>query len=258
MAETRVKCLNEFMGIGNQMASQPENGGKSRQYKCIFFDLDHTLWDYECNARETLLELHTSYKLEGKGITFEDFHQHFKTVNFNLWQLYDRGLIDNEVIRNERFKQILEPFQAYEEKLCADLSQEYLYACPKKAALVPFARQVLEYLFARYSLTVVTNGFEEIQAVKLLSGNITHYFNHVITSHKAGFKKPSREIFDYALSVNNLQCHEVVMIGDNLITDIGGARNAFIDTVFYNPDEIIHSEEVNHEIRCLSELKNIL
>ncbi len=246
------------MSIDTIRPSQAQNGLKSPHYKCIFFDLDHTLWDYECNARETLLELHSAYKLLEKGIRFEDFHQHFSTVNFRLWELYDRGLIDNDVIRKERFKQILEPFQAYEEKLCADLSHEYLYGCPKKANLVPFAKEVLDYLSKHYALTIVTNGFEEIQTVKLLSGNITHYFDHVVTSQSAGFKKPSREIFDYALSVNGLQCHEVIMIGDNLITDMGGASNASIDTVFFNPSGVTHSSPVNHEIRCLSELHNIL
>lgn len=227
-------------------------------YKCVFFDLDHTLWDYECNARETLQELHTSFNLAGKGIDFEEFHQKFKKVNFHLWQLYDRGLINNDVIRHQRFKQVLEHFNAHEEKLNATLSEEYLYGCPKKAKLVPYAKEVLEYLSEHYALTVVTNGFEEIQTVKLVSGNITHYFDHVITSQKAGYKKPSREIFDYALAVNNLACHEVIMIGDNLVTDIGGARNACIDTVFFNPEGLRHEEEVKHEIRCLSELQNIL
>lgn len=229
-----------------------------RPYKCVFFDLDHTLWDYECNARETLLDLHASHKLSERGIDFEEFHQKFKTVNFNLWQLYDRGAINNDVIRHQRFKQVLEHFNAHEEELSAVLSEEYLYGCPKKANLVPYAKEVLDYLSAHYSLTVVTNGFEEIQTVKLLSGNITHYFDHVVTSQKAGFKKPSKEIFDFALALNNLQCHEVIMIGDNLITDIGGARNACIDTVFYNPDKVPHREQVKHEIRCLSELQNIL
>jgi putative hydrolase of the HAD superfamily len=246
------------MSINMVKTGRLSNGTNSRPYRCIFFDLDHTLWDYECNARETLLELHAAFNLIEKGIVFEDFHRHFKTVNFQLWELYDRGLIDNEVIRSERFKQILEPFKAYEEKLCADLSHEYLYGCPKKANLIPYAKEVLDYLSAHYSLTIVTNGFEEIQSVKLLSGNITHYFNHVITSQKAGFKKPSREIFDYALTVNSLSSHEVIMIGDNLITDIGGAKNASIDTIFYNPAGVTHSSEVDHEIRCLSELQNIL
>lgn len=240
---------------GTSLAGSAENG---RRYKCIFFDLDHTLWDYECNAREMLYDLHNSYGLANRGIDFDAFHTHFKTINFQMWELYDRGLIDNEVIRHQRFKKVLERFKVSDEKLSADLSQEYLHGCPKKANLLPYAREVLDYLSQHYALTVVTNGFEEIQTVKLMSGNITHYFDHVITSQKAGYKKPAREIFEYALHVNNLQCEDVIMIGDNLITDIGGARNACIDTVFYNPGAVAHQEQVRHEIRCLSELQNIL
>ena len=230
----------------------------SRNYKCIFFDLDHTLWDYEGNAREMLFELHAYYNLLDKGIPFEDFHQHFRVINLQLWDLYDRGLIDNEVIRTQRFRKVLEKFNFVDDKLSANLSHEYLYGCPKKCNLIPYAKEVLEYLSRSYSLTVVTNGFEEIQHVKLLSGNITQYFNHVITSQKAGYKKPARQIFDYALAVNNLACNEVVMIGDNLITDIGGAQNACIDTIFYNPGAVSHSSQVHHEIKCLSELQRIL
>jgi YjjG family noncanonical pyrimidine nucleotidase len=231
---------------------------RTRSYKCIFFDLDHTLWDYEGNARETLLELHTFYKLHERQIAFDDFHQQFKQINFELWEQYDRGLIDNEVIRTQRFKKVLDHFSVSDEKLNAALSHEYLYGCPKKSNLVPYAKEVLDYLSHHYTLTVITNGFEEIQTVKLLSGNITHYFNHVITSQKAGHKKPAREIFDYALALNKLACDEVIMIGDNLLTDIAGAKNACIDHVFYNPGGVEHFEQVSHEIRCLSELQTIL
>jgi putative hydrolase of the HAD superfamily len=227
-------------------------------YKSIFFDLDHTLWDYECNSREMLSDLHTSFNLAGRGIAFDDFHRHFKKINFALWDLYDRGMVDHNAIRDERFKQVLEQFHVQDVRLSADLSHEYLYGCPKKCNLVPHAKEILEYLSGNYSLTIVTNGFDEIQSIKLLAGQITHYFHHVITSQKAGFKKPARGIFEYALSVNNLQCHEALMVGDNLLTDIAGARNAAIDSVFYNPDAVTHSEKVKHEIRSLSELRNIL
>lgn len=240
---------------GSTAAAVRKNG---RTYKCIFFDLDHTLWDYECNAKEMLLDLHLTHQLAGRGIVFEEFHRQFSLVNVELWQLYDNGLIDNEVIRTQRFKKVLAHFGVADEQLNAALSHEYLHGCPKKSKLVPYAKQVLDYLSGHYSLTVVTNGFEEIQHVKLSSGNITHYFNHVVTSQKAGHKKPSREIFEYALSLNNLRCDEVIMIGDNLITDIGGARNASIKTIFYNPAAVVHSQEVSHEIRCLSELQQIL
>lgn len=229
-----------------------------RHYKSIFFDLDHTLWDYEGNAREMLLELHTEYKLAEREIPFGEFHQHFKVINVELWDLYDRGLIDNEVIRTQRFLKVLARFNVADEKLNATLSHEYLHGCPKKCNLVPYAESVLSYLSENYRLTVVTNGFEEIQHVKLMSGNITHYFDHVVTSQKAGCKKPARGIFDYALAVNGLGCREVVMVGDNLVTDMGGARSACIDTIFYNPAALVHSAEVDHEINCLSELRNIL
>lgn len=231
---------------------------KADEYKCVFFDLDHTLWDYECNARDMLMELHESFDLESLGIPSDEFQAHFRVINLELWDLYDRGLISNEVIRTQRFKRVLAKFSVDSDTLNESLSHEYLYGCPKKTQLVPHARETLEYLSRNYALTVVTNGFDEIQSIKLLSGNITHYFDHVITSQKAGYKKPAREIFDYALSVNGLECHEVIMIGDNLTTDIQGARNASIDTVYYNPMAQHHSEIVDHEIRCLSELRNIL
>jgi putative hydrolase of the HAD superfamily len=246
------------MSLNGSQAAAAANSDRSREYKCIFFDLDHTLWDYECNAREMLAELHVAHNLLDRGIAFEDFHRSFSQVNFELWQLYDTGLINNDVIRTQRFKKVLAHFQVDDEKLNDALSHEYLYGCPKKSNLIPHAKEVLDYLAQHYSLTVVTNGFEEIQAIKLLSGNITHYFDHVITSQKAGHKKPAREIFDYALSVNGLRCDQVVMIGDNLITDIGGAKNASIDTIFYNPGALVHSQQVKHEIRCLSELQTIL
>ena len=230
-----------------------------RKYKCIFFDLDHTLWDYETNSAETLLELYDGHNLHSKGVPkFQDFLNRFKKVNTDLWSLYDRGLIDSEVIRGERFKQILEPFNAYEQKLSEDLSREYLDICPRKGNLIPHAIDILNYLANYYRLAVITNGFEEIQNQKLTAGNLHTYFDHVVTSQKAGFKKPSREIFDCALQLNGITSMEAVMVGDNLITDIGGAKNASIDAVFFNTEEVIHNETLHFEIRSLEELRSIL
>jgi YjjG family noncanonical pyrimidine nucleotidase len=235
-----------------------ELNGKS-VYKCVFFDLDHTLWDYETNSKETLLELYASYDLRLRGVyDFESFHERFKIVNTALWELYDRGEINSEIIRRERFKQILEHFSAYEEKLSADISNDYLHTCPKKCNLMPGAIETLNYLSDKYTLAVITNGFEEIQNTKLCSGKLQHYFKHIITSQKAGHKKPAKEIFEYAMKANSVVARQSIMIGDNLITDIGGAKNASIDTVFYNPDQISHTTEVKHEIRSLAELQNIL
>lgn len=229
------------------------------QYTCLFFDLDHTLWDYETNSKETLQELFTAYSLDQKGVSdFASFHKEFRRVNAELWVLYDAGKIDSQVIRAERFKQILEVFKAFEEKLCAEISHEYLYTCPKKGNLMPNAISTLDYLSKRYKLSIITNGFEEIQNLKLTAGNLHPYFDHIVTSQHAGYKKPSREIFQYTLAKNNILCDQAVMIGDNLITDIGGARQASIDSVFFNHEQVRHEAEVHVEINNLSELCELL
>lgn len=228
-------------------------------YKTLFFDLDHTLWDYETNSRDTLLELYEKHKLATRGInTFAVFHENFKMVNSQLWHLYDHGNITSEIIRKERFKQILEKFNSYEVELSLKLSEDYLYICPQKGHLMPHAIETLDYLSSRYSLSVITNGFEDIQAMKLQSGDITSYFDHIITSQKAGSKKPAKEIFHFALDSHGIEANHAVMIGDNLLTDIAGAKNASIDTIFYNPDSIAHTEKVNHEINRLNELCELL
>lgn len=234
-------------------------GTSRKKYKCIFFDLDHTLWDYEKNAEDTLTELYHHYSLQQAGISDPYlFYLKFKEVNLSLWDLYDRNLVDQNFIRKERFKKILTHFNAYDEQLSDTFSDHYLATCPKKNNLIPHTLDILEYLRSKYNLTVITNGFEEIQNVKMVSGNLHHFFDHVITSQKAGHKKPSEKIFQFALALNNVSESEVIMIGDNLVTDIGGARQAGIDNIFFNREKMIHDQKPDYEIGCLSELKNIL
>ncbi len=242
--------------------NQPRKNGSAlamNHVKCIFFDLDHTLWDYETNSRETLLELFEKHELQKRGVTdFERFLIEFKRVNAALWELYDHGKIASQVIREERFKQILEVFKLQDTVLMNELSHEYLHACPKKSNLMPDAIETLQYLSGKYRLSIITNGFEEIQNTKLASGNLHQFFDHIITSQMAGHKKPAKEIFEYTLIRNEISSGEAVMIGDNLITDIGGARTASIAQIFYNPDQLLHTENVTEEINSLHELCSLL
>lgn len=229
------------------------------KYKCIFFDLDHTLWDYESNSRDTLLELFNHHQLKEYGIAeFEAFLLVFKKVNQELWLLYDHGKIDSAVIRKERFRKILLEFDITNNDLALNLSQEYMTESPKKGKLMPGAHETLQHLAASYSLSVVTNGFADVQHTKLASGKLTDFFDHVVTSERAGFKKPAREIFDYTLVANGISSKDAIMIGDNLLTDIAGARNARVDSVFFNPEGIEHSAKVKHEISNLKELCSLL
>ena len=229
-----------------------------KQYKAIFFDLDHTLWDFDTNSSEALRELHRAYGLQHKGVALDEFLRTFKRINTQLWHQYDSGQIPQDTIRKQRFHRILLEHNIDEYEMSLQFSQDYVSQSPKKKNLIPHAHSVLEYLHPKYPLHIITNGFSEIQAIKMTSSGILHFFSSVVTSEKAGHKKPSKEIFEFALDENGLDASEVVMIGDNLVTDIGGAQAAQLDTVYFNPERIPHEQAVTYEIASLSELKSIL
>lgn len=230
-----------------------------KPYRCVLFDLDHTLWDYEANSKDTLIALFNSYQLSERGISgFRFFFENFTTINTKLWDQYDRGYINQEVIRQERFNLVFSASGLDDAPLSRKFSADYLAELPKKSTLVPQAREVLEYLHGRYPLVIITNGFEETQSAKINSAGITHFFDHVVTSQRAGHKKPAREIFDFCLQLANHTHADTLMVGDNLQTDIAGARNAGIDTAYFNPTSLPHQEAVTHEIRQLADLKKLL
>ncbi len=230
-----------------------------KKYTCLLFDLDHTLWDYEANAREALIELFQTYKLNDRGITsFNYFYETFIRINTELWDKYDRGYIGQDVIRQERFHMVFDATGLDNRKLSLEFSSDFLQLLPRKGKLMPYAKETLDYLSKQYPLVIITNGFEETQSAKLTSSQIHHYFSHVITSQKAGHKKPSKEIFDFSLRTAGHAHPDCLMIGDNLQTDIAGARGAGIDTVYFNPDGKGHDEVVTFEIRELNELRTML
>ncbi len=230
-----------------------------KKYSCILFDLDHTLWDYDANSEETLETLFQQYALQDKGITsFPYFFEVFNRVNTHLWDLHDRGLVGQNVIRKERFHKVLSEAGLDDFPLSLKFSADYLAELPKKKKLLPCAKETLDYLKPKYPMVIVTNGFDEIQGTKLMSSGIDGYFKNVVTSQRAGSKKPSKEIFEFALGEAGHQAGQAIMIGDNLLTDIAGARSAGMDTIYFNPAKKTHQESVTFEIASLHELRTLL
>ena len=230
-----------------------------KKYSCIFFDLDHTLWDFEANSAETLEALFHQHALFEKGISsFPYFMETFVRVNTHLWDLHDRGQIGPDVIREERFHLVLTAAGLDDFKLSELISEEYLAALPYKKNLIAQAKETLDYLFPKYPMVIVTNGFDELQTKKMNSAGIKDYFKHVVTSQRAGNRKPSREIFEFALAESGFNPSESVMIGDNLLTDIVGARTAGLDTIYFNPAGKTHTENVTFEISALNDLRTLL
>jgi putative hydrolase of the HAD superfamily len=228
------------------------------RYKHLLFDLDHTLWDFEKNSRETLLELYHYYNFQKYNkFSIEDFLQKFKDVNTILWELYDRDEIDRMYIRKNRFNMVLTQLGLREQDVPQDISEIYLSICPTKSNVIPDTFEVLEYLKGKYQMHIITNGFDDIQDTKLNSSNLRGYFDKIFTSEAVGFKKPSKEMFEKAVELIGTEKKSCVMIGDNLETDIKGALNASLDVIFFNPDQIKHDLQLNYEIQSLLELKTI-
>ena len=227
--------------------------------KHIFFDLDRTLWDFEKNSHTTLLQLISHFNLIGKGIdTPESFIKKYKIHNAKLWDLYRDNKINKEELRSKRFLMALAECGIDDKTLAEQFALAYIKQSPLQTNLFPFSHEVLSYLRNKYTLHIITNGFEEVQHIKLAAADLKQYFDVVVTSEKAGVKKPNAKIFEFALEQANAKAEQSIMIGDDLAVDVLGAENAGMQGIYFNPKKEEHKEKVVHEIFCLSELMILL
>lgn len=230
-----------------------------RKYKHIFFDLDRTLWDFEKNSEATFKDLYISYNInEILNCKFTDFFNTYKRHNVALWELYRKGEIKKEFLSLNRFLYTLNDFGNNNLDLAHNLAKDYIILSPQKNILFPHTIETLEFLKDKYQLHIITNGFIEVQYKKIKNSGLEKYFSNTITSEEAGVQKPAKLIFDYSLQKANAIAKESIMIGDDLQTDILGAKNAGMDQVFFNSDKISHNENITHEIDSLKKLIDIL
>ncbi|WP_420385148.1 YjjG family noncanonical pyrimidine nucleotidase [Roseivirga sp.] len=228
-------------------------------YQHIFFDLDHTLWDYDTNASEALFELYDHYQFaQLNAFSKEELVATFFEVNHHLWDLYNQHRIGRGDIRKRRFPQIFQKLRVSEEHLPENLEKEYIALAPTKPAVFPHAFEVLDYLAGKYQLHLITNGFNDIQQSKLKHSKLEPYFGYVITSESSKARKPNPRIFEVALELTGADVFHCMMIGDNLDADIAGAKRVEMDHVWFNPNKIATNVAVQHEISNLLQLKSIL
>ena len=230
------------------------------KYKHLFFDLDHTLWDFEANAKETLLELYAINSLDKKGIPdFEDFFNKYSYHNTRLWDKYTRGLIRHEELKWKRMWLTLLDFKIADEPLSKAMAVQFLERLPLKKNLFPYTIEILTYLRGKgYQMHLITNGFDVTQKSKLEHSKLSDFFVEVITSETSQALKPNKEIFDYAIAKCGTCSEESIMIGDNLEADIQGGINAGMDTVFVNHLNIEPHIRPTYIINHLSQLEAIL
>ncbi|MBK8611340.1 MAG: noncanonical pyrimidine nucleotidase, YjjG family [Chitinophagaceae bacterium] len=229
------------------------------KYKHLFFDLDHTLWDFDANARDTLAELYHIFDLYNRiSTSFDDFYPAYLFNNEVLWDRYHKGLISSEELKWKRMWRTLLDFKVADENLSKEMSGKFLEILPTKKILFPHTIEILNYLKENnYELHLITNGFEKTQWSKLNNSGLSHYFTHVITSEGSNSLKPKKEIFDFAINKAKSVLAESIMIGDNLEADIQGAMNAGMDTVFVNHINALPQIKPTYIVTHLQELEGI-
>lgn len=230
------------------------------KYLHIFFDLDHTLWDFDTNARETLYQLHCDLQLAERGVhDFDLFLKHYLEHNDRLWERYRKGLIRQDELRLKRMVLTLLEFQIADDALCREMNDLFLQLLPTRTRLFPDTKEVLQYLTDKgYALHLITNGFDKVQHSKLKSSGLHPYFREVVTSECSNSLKPEPAIFEYALSKARATVHESIMIGDSLEVDIAGAKAIGMDSIHTNYLGTVSTIKPTYTVTALSQLKDIL
>jgi len=223
--------------------------------KAIFFDLDHTLWDFEKNSALAFETILPKYNI---AIMPADFLEIYVPANAKYWKLYRDGEITQQQLRYGRLKDVFVALNyAIDDDLLAVISDEYVRLLPTNNHLFDGAVEVLEYLKTKYSLHIITNGFHEVQDLKMKSANIFHYFETITNSENAGFKKPHPAIFEYALTAANAQKCDSIMIGDCIEADVQGALDCGLDAIYFN-EHCLEAHPSITQVNHLLELKTLL
>jgi putative hydrolase of the HAD superfamily len=217
----------------------------------LFFDLDRTLWDFDRNSELALRQLFSEEELDAKIGGFEHFHKQYVYQNAHLWKLYGKGIIKKEELRYERFRVTLKHFKIKDEALVQRLSDAYVHISPRQTALFPKAIETLKELANMgFKLHIITNGFQEVQFVKLENCGLRAFFDVVVCSEFVGKNKPDLAIFKYAMNQANAKAEKSVMIGDDYHVDIAGALRAGMRGIWFDPSA---KNQFNYE-NTISEL----
>ena len=230
-----------------------------KKYRHLFFDLDRTLWDFEKSAVEAFEKIFKNRRLAERGIQdMKAFHKKYSAHNRRLWDLYREGMLEKDVLRWKRFYLTLLDYGIDDKMLAETMGNDYLELSPRLVNLFPHALETLACLSPKYHLHLITNGFQEVQEIKIKTSGMGCYFEKLITSEEAGVKKPDPRIFYYALEKTGAAADESLMIGDDYAVDIEGARRAGLDQVFFDPENVSNENHCTYKIGDLAELCNFL
>ena len=242
-----------------------------KQYKAVFIDWDDTLGDFHGAADLALAEMYDKYQLDRYFASLNEFVGLYKPHNLELWAKYGEDKVTKEYLSLDRFWFPLMHASKLDEKfdktlrqelfaLAEQLSEDFLHLTTAHFSLLPGAEDLVRYLARKYPLTIVTNGFIEVQYEKFEKSGLRDCFAHVVLSEEVGCQKPNPRIFEEALRMNGMQAEDVVMIGDSWNSDIQGAINAGIDQIWIrkSQDPLPEGQSATYLVQSLSEVMEIL
>ncbi|WLD23375.1 YjjG family noncanonical pyrimidine nucleotidase [Flavobacterium dauae] len=220
----------------------------------LFFDLDHTIYDFDKNSSLTFHAVFSDLKLEGT----QDFMTHFKPINDLYWEKYAREEITHDFLRYGRLKDTFNAIElAVSDEHIYHIADYFIENLTNYNHVFQGAYETLDQLKSKYRLHIITNGPEKVQEKKLKNSKLDHYFETVTNSEKAGVKKPDPVIFQYALSQANVRPQNSLMIGDNIKADIHGALNVGMDVIWFNEFRLKNTDNIT-EIHQLNQLLDLL
>ena len=232
-----------------------------KQYKDLFIDFDDTLYDTYGNAVIALRETFDYFQLKRYFSDPQVFYDSYWEANIDLWSRYSRGEITRDNLIVERFRRPLSEGKGIEvtKEFCLEVSDRFLDFCSNKPGVVDGAHEVMDYLKKKgYRMHMTSNGFHEVQYKKLAACGLKDYFDNIILSEDAKYNKPSKAYFDYALKIAGAQSDSVLMIGDNLNTDILGALHAGLDAMLFNRWQVDVSSVTPHPTFVVDQLRDII
>ena len=227
-----------------------------KQIEHVFFDLDHTLWDFEKNSDLTFQKV---FKINNLNIDLDTFLKVYKPLNLEYWKLYREEKVTKSELRYGRLKNTFDAINyTVSDELINVIAKEYIDYLADFNYLFDGTFELLDYLKGKYKLHIITNGFEEVQNKKMINSNIFHYFNKIITSESVGVKKPNPKVFNYALKLAKADNENSIMIGDNLEADIEGALNIGMKAIYCNFENNKTKHDKVISITSLLEIKQYL
>ncbi|QTE23984.1 YjjG family noncanonical pyrimidine nucleotidase [Polaribacter cellanae] len=198
----------------------------------VFFDLDHTLWDFDKNSDLTFQKV---FKLNNIQVNTTAFLEVYTPINLKYWKLYREEKVSKEKLRYGRLKETFDAVNYnISDAMIHKIAIEYIVHLADFNYVFDGTFELLNYLKEKYQLHIITNGFEEIQTKKMINSRINHYFDKIITSESVGVKKPNPRVFKYALETANADIEKSIMIGDNLEADVEGAINIVLKAIHCN------------------------